>query len=89
MKSNSESSKGSFQRGRSFYQRERSFKNQESYGARNQSFTFRGSRGNNHDGYSNWMNNNVNAQCYNYKEYGHYASNYSQNKHEDKKVNFI
>jgi hypothetical protein len=30
----------------------------------------------------------VNAQCYNYKEYGHNASNYSQNKYEDKKVNF-
>ena len=30
----------------------------------------------------------MNAQCYNYKEYGHNASNYSQNKYEDKKVNF-
>ena len=61
-----------------FTEKEDVFKNQENYGSRNQSFTFRGSRGKNHDGYSNYRNNNVNAQCYNYQEYGHYALNCSK-----------
>jgi hypothetical protein len=70
----------------------RSFRNQESHGARNQKFNFRGrgrSRGRSHGGYSNWRNNHANIQCYNCKEYGHFASDCSQHKFKDKNVNFV
>jgi len=94
VKNVSESSRGAFQRERFFHRRGRggrSFKNQESHGARNQNFNFKGrgrSRGRGRGGYSNWRNNNANIQCYNCKEFGHFALDYSQYKFEDKNVNF-
>jgi hypothetical protein len=80
MKNVSESGRGAFQRGRFIHIKERgarSFRNQESYEAR---INFRGhskNRGRSHGGYSNWRNNNANVQCYNCKEYGHFASDCS------------
>jgi len=94
VKNVNESGRGAFQRGRFIHRRGRggrSFRNQESHGARNQNFNFRGrgrSRGRSHRGYSNWRNNHANVQCYNCKEYGHFASDCSQHKFEDKNVNF-
>jgi hypothetical protein len=97
VKNVSESGRGAFQIGMFFHRRGRggrggrSFRNQESHGARNQNFNFRGhgkSRGRSHRGYSNWRNNNINVQCFNCKEYGHFASDCSQYKFEDKNVNF-
>jgi len=91
VKNVSESGREAFQRGRFFHRRGRSFRNQESHSARNQNFNFKGrgrSRGRSHRGYSNWRNNNANIQCYNCKEFGHFASDCSQYKFEDKNFNF-
>ena len=94
MKNVNESGRGAFQRGRFIHRRRRggrSFRNQESHGARNQNFNFRGrgrSKGRSHGGYSNLRNNHANVQCYNCKEYGHFASDCSQHKFKDKNVNF-
>ena len=95
VKNASESGRGEFQRGRfllSRGRRGRSYRNQEFHGARNQNFNVRGrgrTRRRSHGGYSNWRNNNASVQCYNCKEYGHFASNCSQYKFEDKNVTLL
>ncbi|KAK2988263.1 hypothetical protein RJ640_003134 [Escallonia rubra] len=98
LKEKNESSGGSYQRGRGFYRRGRggrSHKNNEVHegrGGNRNSFTLRGrgrSRGRGRGGRSGLRYDLSEIQCYNCKDFGHYALDcHRNNVGEDKKVNF-
>ncbi|KAK2974052.1 hypothetical protein RJ640_006244 [Escallonia rubra] len=98
LKEKNESSGDSYQRGRGFYRRGRggmSHKNNEvheGHGGNRNSFTLRGrgrSRGRGRGGRSGLRYGLSEIQCYNCKDFGHYASDcHCNNVSEDKKVNF-